>query len=119
MESLPTVATIPDTLQENATERPPADSNLLSRDQVLAGTFMRTVAEYRIHADKCRELANLIPTPTEKKILEEIARSWEKLADLRKRDREPEGNGQLTRPQAVHATASNVAPPIRSSATWP
>ena len=51
---------------------------------------MRTVAEYRTHADKCRELANLVTTPTEKKILEEMAQSWEKLADLRKRDREPE-----------------------------
>ena len=51
---------------------------------------MRTVAEYRTHADKCRELANLITTPVDKKILEEMAQSWEKLADLRKRDREPE-----------------------------
>jgi hypothetical protein len=50
----------------------------------------RTVAEYRIHADKCRELANLVTTPTEKKILEEMAQSWEKLADLRKGDRESE-----------------------------
>jgi hypothetical protein len=51
---------------------------------------MRTVAEYRIHADKCRELANLVTTPTEKKILEEMAQSWEKLAELRQRDRESE-----------------------------
>ena len=49
-----------------------------------------TVAEYRIHADKCRELANLVTTPTEKRILEEMAQSWEKLAELRKRDRESE-----------------------------
>jgi hypothetical protein len=54
------------------------------------GCPMRTVAEYRIHADKCRELANLVATPTEKKILEEMAQSWEKLADLRKGDRESE-----------------------------
>jgi hypothetical protein len=51
---------------------------------------MRTVAAYRIHADKCRELVNLVSTPTEKKILEEMARSWEKLAELRERDRESE-----------------------------
>jgi hypothetical protein len=51
---------------------------------------VRTVAEYRVHADKCRELANLVTTPTEKRILEEMARSWKKLADLRKRDRESE-----------------------------
>jgi hypothetical protein len=57
---------------------------------------MRTVAEYRTHADKCRELANLVTTPIDKKILEEIAQSWEKLADLRKRDREPEGQSGST-----------------------
>jgi hypothetical protein len=51
---------------------------------------MRTVAEYKIHADKCRELANLVTTPTEKRILEEMAQSWEKLAELRRRDRESE-----------------------------
>ena len=96
----PAVATIPDTLQGNATEPPRADSSLLSRDQVLAGTFMQTVAEYRTHAKKCRELANLVTTPTEKKILEEMAQSWEKLAELRKSDRESErearcGDGEL------------------------
>ena len=37
---------------------------------------MRTVAEYRTHADKCRELANLITIPVDKKILEEMAQSW-------------------------------------------
>jgi hypothetical protein len=63
---------------------------------------LRTVAEYRVHADKCRELANLVTTPTEKRILEEMAQSWEKLADLRKRDRESErearyGAGELRR----------------------
>jgi hypothetical protein len=51
---------------------------------------MQTVAEYRTHAKKCRELANLVTTPTEKKILEEMAQSWEKLADLREGDRESE-----------------------------
>ena len=51
---------------------------------------MRTVAEYKNHADKCRELGNLVTIPTEKRILEEMAQSWEKLAELRKRDRESE-----------------------------
>jgi hypothetical protein len=51
---------------------------------------MRTVSEYKIHADKCRELANLVTAPTEKRILEEMGQSWEKLAELRKRDRELE-----------------------------
>ena len=43
-----------------------------------------------MHADKCLELANLVTTPTEQKILEEMAQSWEKLAELRKRDRDSE-----------------------------
>jgi hypothetical protein len=51
---------------------------------------MQMVAEYRTHADKCRELANSAATPVDKKILEWMAYSWEKLADLRKRDRGPE-----------------------------
>ena len=54
------------------------------------GVFMHMIAEYRTHADKCRELANSAATPVDKKILEWMAYSWEKLADLRKRDREPE-----------------------------
>jgi hypothetical protein len=54
------------------------------------GVFMHMVAEYRTHADKCCELANSAATPVDKKILEWMAYSWEKLADLRKRDREPE-----------------------------
>ena len=54
------------------------------------GVFMHMVAEYRTHADKCRELANSAATPVDKKILEWMAYSWEKLADLRKRDRESE-----------------------------
>jgi hypothetical protein len=51
---------------------------------------MHMVAEYRTHAVKCRELANSAATPVDKKILEWMAYSWEKLADLRKQDREPE-----------------------------
>jgi hypothetical protein len=48
---------------------------------------MRIVTEYRKHAEKCWELANFI---ADKQILERLAKTWEKLADLRKRDREPE-----------------------------
>jgi hypothetical protein len=51
---------------------------------------MHMVAEYRTHADKCRELANSAAVPVDKKNLEWMACSWEKLADLRKQDREPE-----------------------------
>ena len=84
----------------DATERSLIESNFLDGTEVIAGVSMRTVAEYIIHADKCRELANLVTTPTEKRILEEMAQSWEKLAELRKRDRESErearcGAGEL------------------------
>ena len=50
---------------------------------------MCAVTEYRTHAEKCRELA-FINGPADKKILERMAETWEKLADLRKRDRESE-----------------------------
>jgi hypothetical protein len=49
---------------------------------------MRTVTEYRKHAEKCWELANFTTEPTNKEILERLAETWEKLADLRKRDRD-------------------------------
>ena len=57
---------------------------------------MRTVAEYRAHAEKCREQA-FMNGPTDEKILQGMAETWEKLADLRKRDREsePEVFGKL------------------------
>jgi hypothetical protein len=51
---------------------------------------MHMVAEYRAHADKCRKLANSAVTPVDKMILEWMAYSWEKLADLCKQDRESE-----------------------------
>jgi hypothetical protein len=84
----------------DATERSLIESNFLDETEVIAGVSMGTVAEYITHADKCRELANLVTTPTEKRILEEMAQSWEKLAELRKRDRESErearcGAGEL------------------------
>jgi hypothetical protein len=49
---------------------------------------MRTVTEYRKHAEKRWELANFTTEPTNKEILERLAEAWEKLADLRKRDRD-------------------------------
>jgi hypothetical protein len=54
------------------------------------GVFMRAVAEYRMHAVNCRELANLMAKPSDKEIFERLAQAWLKLAELRKRDREPE-----------------------------
>lgn len=51
---------------------------------------MRMVAEYREHAEECRELARRLTSPRDKTTLEKMARSWEMLAQLRKQDVEPE-----------------------------
>jgi hypothetical protein len=55
---------------------------------VKVAVVMRTVTEYRKHAEKCWELANFTTEPTNKEILERLAETWEKLAALRKRDRD-------------------------------
>jgi hypothetical protein len=51
---------------------------------------MHMVAEYRTHAQKCRELANLMTAPIDHQIFDWMAQAWEKLADLCELDREPE-----------------------------
>jgi hypothetical protein len=51
---------------------------------------MDMVEEYRTRAGKCRELANSMTTPVDQQIFDWMAQAWEKLADLRKLDREPE-----------------------------
>jgi hypothetical protein len=50
---------------------------------------MRAVVEYRKHAEGCRRLA-MQATSDDKRILENLARSWEMLAEIRKHDLEPE-----------------------------
>jgi len=57
---------------------------------VVSGVFMDMVEECRTHAEKCRELANSMTTPVDQQIFDWMAQVWEKLADLRKLDREPE-----------------------------
>jgi hypothetical protein len=47
---------------------------------------MRATAEYIQHAIDCRRLAECMTQPQDKKILEEIAEAWEKIAALRERD---------------------------------
>jgi hypothetical protein len=42
---------------------------------------MKIVAEYRRNAEECRKLAKLVFKPDDKKILEEMATTWDKLAD--------------------------------------
>jgi hypothetical protein len=58
----------------------------------MPGRFvvMRKVADYRNHAEKCRELASSMTRPVDRDTMEQIAQSWEMLADLRKRDLEPQ-----------------------------
>jgi hypothetical protein len=47
---------------------------------------MRDVTKYKQHAKECRDLAARITRPNERKILENIADQWEKLATLREHD---------------------------------
>ena len=49
---------------------------------------MRRVEEYKQHAKDCRALAARNMCPDDKVILEEIAKTWDKVATLRKRDLE-------------------------------
>jgi hypothetical protein len=46
------------------------------------------VGEYRKHAEECRKLQMALPNG--KRILENMARSWEMLAQIRYHDLEPE-----------------------------
>ena len=47
---------------------------------------MRAIAEYLQHALACRKLAERMTQRRDKKILEELAKAWEKIAALRERD---------------------------------
>jgi hypothetical protein len=47
---------------------------------------MLVVDTYRQHAKDCRELAAKTFRPEERKIFEDIAKSWQKLAALREYD---------------------------------
>jgi len=47
---------------------------------------MRAVGKYRQQAKECRELAAKVIRPEERKILDDIANAWEKLAALREHD---------------------------------
>jgi hypothetical protein len=53
---------------------------------------MLVVAEYRKHAEQCRKLAMQTTSPDDKRILENMARSWEMLAQIRNHDLESEPN---------------------------
>ena len=47
---------------------------------------MHPIAEYLQHAIACRELAERMPRPGDKKIFEELANAWERIAALREQD---------------------------------
>jgi hypothetical protein len=51
---------------------------------------MRTVSEYRQHAEECRKLAKLAANLEDSKVFEDMAQKWDMLADLRIGDIEPE-----------------------------
>jgi hypothetical protein len=60
---------------------------------------MRAIEEYRVNAERCRALAKLTVNVEEKTVLEELARAWERLVELRQDDIEPvegsaDGNDQ-------------------------
>jgi hypothetical protein len=46
---------------------------------------MKTVAEYRRHAEECRELARRARSPEEREMILHIAQTWDKLAKGRER----------------------------------
>jgi hypothetical protein len=60
------------------------------------GPLMKTVAEYREFAEKCRELAAKLTDPNDKRAIELMAAAWQKVANKReavlksKEPKEPE-----------------------------
>jgi hypothetical protein len=51
---------------------------------------MRRVAEYKHNARECHEQAKRMLRPEDRDALEEVAQLWERLADVRYPDPEPE-----------------------------
>ena len=47
---------------------------------------MRAIADYLQHAIECRSLAEHMTQPQDKKMLEELATAWEKIAAMREND---------------------------------
>jgi hypothetical protein len=47
---------------------------------------MRVIAEYLQHAMECRALAERTTQAQDKKMLEELAKAWERIAVLREQD---------------------------------
>lgn len=51
---------------------------------------MKKISEYEQHAAECREMARTAP-PTHRVQLEQMAQTWDQLADARKRQLEKDG----------------------------
>lgn len=51
---------------------------------------MRPVAEYRKNAAECRKMAKEMSTPAHRALLEKMAKSWDRSADQREKDPQPE-----------------------------
>jgi hypothetical protein len=47
---------------------------------------MRGAADYRRYADECRRLAQQMVAPEDKRVLQELAETWEMLEKLSDRD---------------------------------
>ena len=47
---------------------------------------MHPIAEYLRHAIACRELSERMTEPGDKKLFEELANAWERIAALREQD---------------------------------
>ena len=46
---------------------------------------MKAVAEYRKNAEGCRKLAQELAKPEQRKMLEQMANTWDRLADQREK----------------------------------
>jgi hypothetical protein len=57
---------------------------------IWAGKATRVLAEYLKHAEECRRLAESMAAPADKRLLQELARTWERLAAARQNDITPD-----------------------------
>ena len=53
-------------------------------------------AEYKRHAQECREQAKRMQWPEDRGVLERLAQIWEKLADVREHHPEPEPEPEMS-----------------------
>jgi hypothetical protein len=61
-------------------------TGFLAFGAILMMKAMRTLAEYLKHAEECRRLAESMAAPEDKRLLQELAQTWERLARMRQKD---------------------------------